>query len=400
VEGTIVVVDPDAAVAREMATSAEISGAEIIGCLTARRALNTCCALEPICVVTRARMDDFDALWLTTAIRSQPTAVAAVPVIVFSAAAEGERQRLLRAGADVVLDAPFDADALGAQIAALVGMASRIRERAAISSTRPLPGEAGSPRDPGGDKTVGRAFRGSLERAAVSTVLSVLELERSTGALSLTRGTSSGRSLVLRVASGAVTGGRSNDNADLKPLEAVDAALHWGPGRFEFTPGSPERPREGAVTLSKLLLATLGVEPLVEPGEEPATRPLPEERAHGRTQHSLHAATDRDGERTSDTDLPAPTRVSPTAASVAQPPRRSTLLSQPAQRHVPSAGTPPSPPRRRMSEHLRAAISVREAPPAPVTESLPSTHHRPPIAREEEEDTGDGLGGDEPTKRP
>lgn len=328
-----VVVDPRTEVPRQIADAAAAVGSEVIACSTARRGLNTTCALEPSCVVTAALLSDHDARWLVAALRGQPSDVASVPVVVLAEGGPLERRELLASGCDLVLPSSIGPKDLIAQLQALVALSWRIRERAAISSARP---------EPSAPASRPLVLSGSLERTAVATVLAVLELERYSGILSLSRASPGKRRMFVAVAAGVIVGGRV-DADELKPLEAVDAALHWGPGRFDFTPGKVERAGQSSVSLARLLIASMGRRGEESPKDAP-TLARPE--VSSSLRRPMPGASTAQG----------PPEGSPGPVRSLDPPRRSTLLSQPAQR----GGAQPA--RRRMSSQLRAAIQVTAAP--------------------------------------
>lgn len=241
----LVVVERDAWVHRALADGA--AGFELVECSTARAGLNACCALEPDCLLTGLRLSDSDGLWLIEAIRAQPGEVGAVPVVAMAARNQPVRQgnddpiriRALRAGADVVLQKPLDVAEVMAQVEALIAMADRVRLR-----RRGLPGVDSE-----------EPWTGDLEQSPVAGLLTLLEIEQRSGELQLTTRGDRRRRLILTIASGALVGGWL-EHSPLLPLEAMRVALGWEGRRFEFVPGPPQTPPQGA-TVGELVLEAL-----------------------------------------------------------------------------------------------------------------------------------------------
>ena len=404
----IVVVDPDPETHRALAECGD-PGLQLVECVSARRGFNTCCAMEPACLVTELSLPDQDGMWLAASIRGQAGAVASTPIVMISTRDDAAtRVRALRGGVDLFLTKPIRAVEIVAQVRALAAMASRIRARSAISAAaRGIVREA-----PPSSRGQTGTLAGSLERTSIATVLAVLELERRTGDLRITA-SARAPALVLHITSGALESGRLGDRP-LVALDAVQAALATRSGRFEFSSGADRPAPPTAAPMSQLLLAAMdGVqrEPPVSPrlgtyaqlgdggaeGESPRERrpaapadgsraqaAAASRRATARSSSGAQASSPRSksarpparaqterppappkGERT-----PDPRRTTLTSPA-AQPPRRTTLMSQPAVQ-----------PKRRLSEQLRAAIRVEPPPaarPAPPheAEEMPATTTRP-----------------------
>lgn len=278
----LVVVERDAWVHHALADDA--AGFELVECSTARAGLNACCALEPDCLLTALRLNDFDGFWLIEAIRAQPGEVGAIPVVAMAPRNLPKRQgnddpvrvQALRAGADVVLQKPLEVIEVMAQVQALIALTTRMGAR-----RRRLPG-----------LDEDELLAGDLEQTPAAGVLTLLELEQRSGELHLTIRADPRRRLILTLASGALIGGWI-DNSPLMPLEAMRMALRWEGRRFEFVPGPAQTPSQGA-TVGELLLEALRPQPpaawrdlfdgtdLPEvSARKPATRVLPGPRQSG-----------------------------------------------------------------------------------------------------------------------
>jgi two-component system OmpR family response regulator len=94
------------------------------------------------------------------------------------------------------------------------------------------------------------ALAGTLEHVGISSVLTLLEMERRTGMLELRRGRRAG---LIAVREGRIVRASVGGNA-LPSCEAVSQFLGWTRGRFTFRVGEIERPEEATPTTSALLL--------------------------------------------------------------------------------------------------------------------------------------------------
>ena len=159
----LVVVDGDGAVHRALASALTVGPVpvDVVPCLTARGALNACCAIEPDCVLTELSLPDLEGMWLVAALRKQPSRVGSVPIIMTSKRDDEEiRLQALHGGVDVFLSKPLDPAETASQVRALVEMASRLREQR--TSVLPAEWTASGRR---------RAIVGDLNRMSVATVL-------------------------------------------------------------------------------------------------------------------------------------------------------------------------------------------------------------------------------------
>src|SRR5687767_3423860 len=69
----ILVIHPD--VAFHDALRSRLPDHEVVGARSAESGLNTCCAIEPACMLVANRLPDYDARWLIEAVRAETTAV-------------------------------------------------------------------------------------------------------------------------------------------------------------------------------------------------------------------------------------------------------------------------------------------------------------------------------------
>ena len=241
--GRVLVVEDDPWVSRLLARALEARGFDAKAVATATEGLALATEGELDCVVCDLSLPDHDGLWLAEHLRTADTRGATCPIL-FLAADDDERTVLdaFHVGADACMVKPLHIDEAVAQIAALVAMAGRLRER------RDSLLEA----DGGGRSS----FSGDLAHLSIATVLTLLELERRSGRLRLRgeQGTASfdldRGALVSAEAAGVVAA----------PLLVLRDVLRWRTGRFSFrsvTSGdgpAPARPDGGRTSIGALLL--------------------------------------------------------------------------------------------------------------------------------------------------
>jgi DNA-binding response OmpR family regulator len=348
---TVVVVDADGAFA-DLLDEASNDEIVTIVCGTAPRGLNACCAIEPACVVIALELPDHegqprDGLWLVSALRDQPTAIASVPILMLTTdPSEETRMRILQGGVDIALGKPASVREVMTQVRSLVAMAKRLAERAGPAAPASTPLSSGLPRH----------LAGQLDHMPIATVLTLLEMNRASGSLLLTDGPVGAPALVLDLASGVLT--RGHTDRALAPVEAMKLALRFATGRFRFVESASRPAPVGSSTIGQLVIAALRSDRSPTSLRGPASGL---ERAFGSESFATEKTLDPP---TIPIGMPpaaaAPLATPPPAAlPAAKPPpvRRTTLASQPAV-HVPPA------PKRRHSEMLRSAVKVETAPPA------------------------------------
>jgi two-component system OmpR family response regulator len=174
--------------------------------------------LEPDCILCDVNLPDIDGFWVARRVRTEPTRLAATPFIFLLDAGDTQsRLQGLNVGADLHLIRPFHDEEVVAQVSALLEMAKRLRSVPGAFS-----GESPGPR---------AAVQGDIAQMSVATVLTLLDLERRTGQLSVR--SDSGRVGILELNEGALTeatldGARHDSTALLREL------LRWQRGSFSF----------------------------------------------------------------------------------------------------------------------------------------------------------------------
>jgi DNA-binding response OmpR family regulator len=175
--------------------------------------------LAPDCIICDHALPDIDGYWVVRRVRGERTQVAKTPfVLVTDAEDTTARLQSLNLGADVYLTKPLRSEEVVGQVSALLDMAMRLGKRDSISDAPTASGQA--------------ALRGDLAQMALSTVMTVLELERRSGQL---RVESKEHSVAtFELSDGAMVGAQIGG----KPRDGVDAmreVFKWTQGRFAFS---------------------------------------------------------------------------------------------------------------------------------------------------------------------
>jgi len=211
-QARILIVDDDPWVQRMVATVLHQRGHTIFTASDGVEGLSLAEQVVPDLIITDVIMPRMDGWTFVKHLRSR-THLSLVPVIFLSAlSSDDDRIRGFRLGADDYLPKPFRFEELDLRVANALK-----KQRALTSSMQP------AIREPG------RGLHGSLDQFGLSSLLALLEMERKTGILVLSRGSHKGRIFLRegRVVAAVVEGGLSG-------AEAVYHLLAWADGQFEF----------------------------------------------------------------------------------------------------------------------------------------------------------------------
>jgi CheY-like chemotaxis protein len=150
-------------------------------------------------------------------------------------------------GADAYMTKPFRHEEVVAQVSALIGMASRLREQrdSFVNIAAPPPGQ------------VAPALRGDIAQMSVATVLTVLEMERRSGVLKVQSDTQ--RKSEVHVIEGALVA-TVLDGKGCVPVEALREVLSWKAGRFWFRPSDVVATPADVYSISGVLIDALRLE--------------------------------------------------------------------------------------------------------------------------------------------
>jgi len=198
-------------------------------------------ALTPDCILCDVNLPDIDGFWVARRVRTEPSAVATTPFLFLTDADDVEsRLQGFHVGADLYVTKPFRNEEVVAQVGALIEMAKRLRKQREDFSSEP-PSHRGA------------AFQGDIAQMALSTVLSLLELERRTGRLKVAR--DDGRRGEIELADGKFAG-VAVEGVKGAPTELLRELLRWKKGKFAFKPDPKKQTAPGFTrrSLTELLL--------------------------------------------------------------------------------------------------------------------------------------------------
>jgi len=207
-------------------------------------------ALEPDCILCDVNLPDIDGFWVARRVRTEPSAVSTTPFLFLTDADDSEsRLQGLHVGADLYLTKPFRNEEVVAQVGALIEMVNRLKkQREKISSDGPA-------------SFRGSALQGDLAQVSLSTVLTLLELERRTGRLKVS-GLAKRRG-EIELLDGKFVRARV-DGASGAPTDLVRELLRWKEGAFAFKPDpdqlAPPSGRKPLTSLTGLLLEATRLE--------------------------------------------------------------------------------------------------------------------------------------------
>ena len=179
--------------------------------------------LNPDCVLCEVSLPSKSGYDVAIAIRGDKPPISITPIALLADDDDDHaRTATFDAGADALLTRPFKLDEVTAQITALVQLARRMRERRNSLIDSLSAGPASSPE--------GASFRGDLEHMPVASLLTLLELERKTGGISVKSGK---RRATMELADGCVVG-TTLDGITMDPVVMLRDALGWTEGRVTF----------------------------------------------------------------------------------------------------------------------------------------------------------------------
>lgn len=224
------------------------AGFEVSSVGTARAGFDQVRELEPECILCDVTLPDIDGFWVAKRVRTEPSRIATTPFLFLTDAGDADaRLQGLHVGADLYLSRPLRADEVVAQVGALLDMANRLRaQRDSFSQEAPA-----STRD--------SAFEGDVAHISLSTVLTLLELERRSGLLKV-KG-EDGRRAQLDIAAGRAASA-SIEGTSAEPTAFIREVLRWKSGKFSFkADAAGDRVPAGEdLTLGGLLLEAMRLE--------------------------------------------------------------------------------------------------------------------------------------------
>jgi DNA-binding response OmpR family regulator len=218
--GSVLIIDADEWEAALLEKALRDAGLEPHLARTAREGLARARELLPDLILCDVRLPDIDGYWVLERVRSEGSRLATAP-FVFLTAPEVQKERLtgLTLGADVFLNRPVVYEEVVAQVSALLEMAARLRSQQALLGDTSPPSRRAA------------VVRGDLAHISVSTVLTMLELERRAGLLKLESAGSP--AVAFEICDGTIASAKSN--GELKdPIAVLRATLKYNRGTFWF----------------------------------------------------------------------------------------------------------------------------------------------------------------------
>jgi CheY-like chemotaxis protein len=217
----VLIADDDAWILRMVSTVLEKRGYTVETATDGEDAFTRACRNPPDLLITDVMMPRMDGWALVRAVRARPE-MGLVPVIFLTAlSSDDDRIRGFRLGADDYVPKPFRFEELDLRVARILrrthGMVQEARD------------QLGTP-----------GLHGDLGQIGLSALLTLVELERKTGMLTL-RGPGGTIAQIL-VRDGRVVHARLEETPDPVDVECVYHLLSWSGGTFEFLACDVEGP--------------------------------------------------------------------------------------------------------------------------------------------------------------
>lgn len=244
--GRVLIIEADEWLAAMLGKSLGDAGYTVDFATGAKQGFDRIREVAPDCILCNVNLPDIDGFWVARRVRTEPTAVATTPFLFLTDEGDSDaRLQGLHVGADLYLSKPFKNEEVVAQVGALIEMANRLRKRHEEFSSE------------GPASSRGSAFQGDISQVSLSTVLTLLELERRSGTLKVKEGT---RRAEIELADGTFIG-VTVDGKPGKPTDLLRNLLRWRGGSFAFKPSADGKdtksPRQ---SLGGLLLEAMQLE--------------------------------------------------------------------------------------------------------------------------------------------
>jgi DNA-binding response OmpR family regulator len=209
----VLVADDDAWILRMVATVLEKRGYAVITATDGEEALTKALANPPDLLISDVMMPKMDGWALVKALRARPE-FATLPVIFLTALSSDEdRIRGFRLGADDYVPKPFRFEELDLRVAKTMR-----RTQAMAQEAR--------------ETILGPSLKGDLAQIGLAALLTMVEMERKTGVLTLKNGAGSTAQILVRT--GRVVHARLDDRPEPVDAECVYYLLAWSTGGFEL----------------------------------------------------------------------------------------------------------------------------------------------------------------------
>ena len=217
----VLIADDDAWILRMVSTVLEKRGYVVETATDGEEAYGKATKNPPDLLITDVMMPRMDGWALVRALRARPE-MGLLPVIFLTAlSSDDDRIRGFRLGADDYVPKPFRFEELDLRVARILR-----RTQTMVQDTRDQLGNPG--------------LKGDLAQVGLSALLTLIELERKTGMLTLKNPDNHAAQILVR--EGRVVHARLEDASDPVDVECVYALLQWSGGSFEFLACDVEGP--------------------------------------------------------------------------------------------------------------------------------------------------------------
>ena len=217
----VLIADDDAWILRMVSTVLEKRGYVVETASDGEDAYLRATRQPPDLLITDVMMPRMDGWALVRALRARPE-MGLLPVIFLTAlSSDDDRIRGFRLGADDYVPKPFRFEELDLRVARILR-----RTQGMVTDARD---QLGSP-----------SLKGDLAQIGLSALLTLVELERKTGMLTLRN--AAGQIAQVLVRDGRVVHARLEDAAEPVDVECVYHLLSWSGGTFEFLACDVEGP--------------------------------------------------------------------------------------------------------------------------------------------------------------
>jgi len=233
----VLVVDDDPWMHRLIATFLRDLPLQIDSASDGTIAMAKALTARPDLIISDVMMPGMDGWSLVRKLRSHAE-LAFIPFIFLtSLSSTADVLRGFRLGADDFLSKPFKGPELHERVQAVL----QRKDQAEATARGAL------------DERRGRGLQGTLKDVGLSSLLILLEMERKTGLLVLSRGEPAERCRIF-IREGRVVAASSDADRGLVNALAVYHALYWSDGTFSFSNLAVEMPDQVQMTTTHLLM--------------------------------------------------------------------------------------------------------------------------------------------------
>lgn len=238
----ILAIDDDADTLVAIAEALADTGFTLLTASDGERGLEMAVEHAPDLIISDIVMPGMDGWTLVKRVRCQPR-LALVPFIFLTAAADDDEDRLrgFQLGADDFVSKPLRPGDLACRVRGSLRRQARIvgEVRQHLQASDPRPDQVG--------------IRGALEHISLPALLTLLEMERKTGVLSLLR-PEPPQEAALYIRDGRLLDAQLSGRRPRRHAEAVYDLLRWHTSRYEFVARPLEFSDQIGLSTAELLL--------------------------------------------------------------------------------------------------------------------------------------------------